>query len=87
MLPLGLLRRVEAYLGEFLSQKCSTKGSFSDVSFSRSSSNCSIIGDEGLFEVPEPLSTSKVVMDKILWRRSLQLRDQQQAWQVLSSFH
>ncbi|XP_048318290.1 DExH-box ATP-dependent RNA helicase DExH5, mitochondrial [Ziziphus jujuba] len=81
ILPLGLLRRIESYLGEFLSQKSRTKGSFSDVSFSRSSSNCSIATDEGLFEVPEPLASSKVVMDKILWRRSLQLQDQQQAWQ------
>lgn len=81
-MPLGLLRRIESYLGEFLSQKSRTKGSFSDVSFSRSSSNCSIATDEGLFEVPEPLASSKVVMDKILWRRSLQLQDQQQAWQV-----
>ncbi|KAF3431950.1 hypothetical protein FNV43_RR26686 [Rhamnella rubrinervis] len=80
-LPLGLLRRVEAYLGEYLPQKSSTKESFSDVSLSRSSSNCSIATDEGLFEVPEPLSSSKVVTGKILWRRSLQLRDQQQAWQ------
>ncbi|XVE53139.1 hypothetical protein DITRI_Ditri02bG0180200 [Diplodiscus trichospermus] len=77
----GLLKRVDAYLGEHLSKKSRTKGSFSDNCFSRSSSNSSIVTDEGLFELPEALASSTAVMEKILWRRSLQLRDQQQAWQ------
>lgn len=81
-LPLGLLRRVEGYLGEFLSQKSRTKEGLPDASFSRSNSSGSIATDEGLFEQPESLASSKVVMEKILWRRSLQLRDKQQAWQV-----
>lgn len=81
-LPLGLLRRVETYVSEFLSQKSRTNGSFSNTSFSRSSSNCSIATDDGLFEAPEPLSSSKVMMEKVLWRRSMQLRDEQRSWQV-----
>ncbi|PON73741.1 DEA(D/H)-box RNA helicase family protein [Parasponia andersonii] len=82
-LPLGLLKRVESYVTEFLSKKSWSKENFSDVSFSRSSSSCSIATD-GLFEAPEPLASSKVVMEKVLWRRSLQLRDQQRAWQQSS---
>ncbi|XP_012075701.1 DExH-box ATP-dependent RNA helicase DExH5, mitochondrial isoform X1 [Jatropha curcas] len=80
-LPLGLLRRVDAYLGEHLFQKSKTKESFPDFSISRSSSSSSLATDEGLFEQPEPLASSKAVMEKILFRRSLQLRDQLQAWQ------
>lgn len=80
-LPLGLLRRVETYVSEFLSQKSRTNGSFSNTSFSRSSSNCSIATDDGLFDTPEPLSSSKVMMEKVLWRRSMQLRDEQRSWQ------
>nr|XP_011464073.1 PREDICTED: ATP-dependent RNA helicase DHX36 isoform X1 [Fragaria vesca subsp. vesca] len=80
-LPLGLLRRVEAYLGDFLSQKSRTKETFPDVSFSRSSSSGSIGTDEGLFEQPEPVVSNNAVMEKVLWRRSLQLREKEQAWQ------
>ncbi|OMP10349.1 hypothetical protein COLO4_04583 [Corchorus olitorius] len=81
-LNFSLLKRVDAYLGEYLSQKSRTKESYSDNCFSRSSSNSSIVTDEGLFEQPEQLASSTAVMEKILWRRSLQLRDQQRAWQV-----
>ncbi|XP_068333429.1 DExH-box ATP-dependent RNA helicase DExH5, mitochondrial-like isoform X2 [Pyrus communis] len=77
-LPLGLLRRVEGYLGEFLSQKSRTK---EDLSFSTSNSSGSIATDEGLFEQPESFASSKGVMEKLLWRRSMQLHDKQQAWQ------
>ncbi|KGN52121.1 DExH-box ATP-dependent RNA helicase DExH5, mitochondrial [Cucumis sativus] len=79
-LPPGLLRRVDEHLGEFLSQKSRCKG-FQDISVSRTSSSGSIATDEGLFEQPEPQGSSKAVMEKILWRRSSHLRDQQQAWQ------
>ncbi|XP_023531681.1 DExH-box ATP-dependent RNA helicase DExH5, mitochondrial-like isoform X2 [Cucurbita pepo subsp. pepo] len=79
-LPPGLLRRVDEHLGEFLSQKSRFK-CFLDNSVSRSSSSGSIATDEGLFEQPELQASSKAVMEKILWRRSLHLRDQQHAWQ------
>ncbi|KAG7032056.1 DExH-box ATP-dependent RNA helicase DExH5, mitochondrial, partial [Cucurbita argyrosperma subsp. argyrosperma] len=79
-LPPGLLRRVDEHLGEFLSQKSRFK-CFQDNSVSRSSSSGSIATDEGLFEQPELQASSKAVMEKILWRRSLHLRDQQHAWQ------
>ncbi|XP_015579120.2 DExH-box ATP-dependent RNA helicase DExH5, mitochondrial isoform X2 [Ricinus communis] len=80
-LPLGLQKRVDAYLGEYLFQRSNTKERFPDFSSSRSSSNSSLATDEGLFEPTESLASSKAVMEKILQRRSLQLRDQQHAWQ------
>ncbi|KAK7852290.1 dexh-box atp-dependent rna helicase dexh3 [Quercus suber] len=46
-LPLGLLRRVDSYFGEYLSQKSKTRESYPDISFSRSNSSCSIATDEG----------------------------------------
>lgn len=81
ILPLGLDRRVEAHLEVYLSQKFTTNENFQDIAFSRSSSTSSIATDEGLFEQPEPLAVSRSVIEKIVWRRSLQLRNQQQAWQ------
>ncbi|XP_022775913.1 DExH-box ATP-dependent RNA helicase DExH5, mitochondrial isoform X4 [Durio zibethinus] len=80
-LNFGLLKRVDAHLGEYLSKKSRTKESFSDNCFSKSSSNSSIVTDEGLFEQPEPMASNTAIMEKILWRRSLQLHAQQQAWQ------
>ncbi|XP_021896216.1 DExH-box ATP-dependent RNA helicase DExH5, mitochondrial isoform X1 [Carica papaya] len=76
-----LLKRVDAYLGEYLSQKSRTKDKCPEDSFSRSSSSGSIATDEGLFEQPEPLAATKTVMEKIFRRRSSQLLDQQKSWQ------
>lgn len=76
ILPLGLQREVDARLRLFLSQKPMSNGSFSDNSLSRSGS------DEGFYEQQEPLIKNSVVMERILQRRSLQLRDKQQDWQV-----
>ncbi|CAK7326664.1 unnamed protein product [Dovyalis caffra] len=78
-LPLGLLQRVDSYLGDYLYQRSRTNNNFPDT-FSRSSSS-SLSTDDGLFEQPESLASSKAVMEKILWRRSMQLRDQQRTWQ------
>ncbi|KAJ1382927.1 P-loop containing nucleoside triphosphate hydrolase [Sesbania bispinosa] len=66
---------------EHLRQKSRMNKSFSDLSFARSSSNGSIGTDEGLFEQPEPLASSKALAEKVLWQRSLQMRNEQQAWQ------
>ncbi|KAL6957771.1 RNA helicase [Sarracenia purpurea var. burkii] len=81
ILPLGLQRRVDCYLGDHLSQKSGSMESFQDDTFSRSNSSCSIATDDGLFEQPEPLPQNKAVMEKIIWRRSMQMRSQQEAWQ------
>lgn len=50
--------------------------------FSRSSSNCSIATDEGLFELPEPLPHNTAAMENIIRRRSMQMHTEQQSWQV-----
>ncbi|PSR87768.1 DExH-box ATP-dependent RNA helicase [Actinidia chinensis var. chinensis] len=84
ILSLGLHRRVDCYLGDYLSQKSGITESFQDNVFSRSNSSCSIATDDGLFEQPEPLPQSKAAMEKIFWRRSVQMRSQQQAWQESS---
>ncbi|XP_028094162.1 DExH-box ATP-dependent RNA helicase DExH5, mitochondrial-like isoform X1 [Camellia sinensis] len=81
VLPPSLQRRVDCYLEDHLSQKFGSMESIRDNAFSRSNSSCSIATDEGLFEQPEPLPQSKAVMGKIIWRRSMQMRSQQQAWQ------
>ncbi|KAK7390906.1 hypothetical protein VNO78_19096 [Psophocarpus tetragonolobus] len=80
-LSITTFTQVNAYFEEYLSQKSRMKKSFSDLFSARSSSNGSIGTDEGLFELPEPLASSKAVMEKILCQRSLQMRNQQQAWQ------
>lgn len=81
ILPPGLQRRVDTHLGEYLSQKSRSMEGVRDNLFSRTSSNGSLATDEGLFEQPEPLPQSKAALEKILWRRSLQQRTEQQAWQ------
>ncbi|XP_077219815.1 DExH-box ATP-dependent RNA helicase DExH3-like [Tasmannia lanceolata] len=80
-IPTGLHREVDALLGEHLSRKPMSIGSSQDSIISRSSSNGSIATDDGLFEQQEPHAATSIVMEKILRRRSLQLRSQQQDWQ------
>ncbi|KAF6167383.1 hypothetical protein GIB67_020689 [Kingdonia uniflora] len=75
----GLQRRVDALLREYLSRKPISGGTSLDSGFSRSSSSCSIATDESFFEQQE-VPTS-FAMEQVLRRRSLQLRNQQQAWQ------
>lgn len=79
ILPPGLPRRVDVFLGEYLSRKPRS----TDV-LSRSSSNGSIATDEGLFEQSEALPQSKASMKKIHWERSMQMQTEQQTWQVQS---
>ncbi|XP_010527764.1 PREDICTED: DExH-box ATP-dependent RNA helicase DExH5, mitochondrial [Tarenaya hassleriana] len=81
---MGLVRSVEAYLREYFNKKSNGMDRFPDNSFSRTSSTVSLATDEGLLEQPEPLPASKTMMDKVLWRRSSQLRDRQQSWQESS---
>ncbi|XP_058769332.1 DExH-box ATP-dependent RNA helicase DExH5, mitochondrial isoform X2 [Vicia villosa] len=76
-MPITVFRRVGAHFEEYLSRKPRKNKSFSDLS----SSDGSLGTDEGLFEQPEPLASNKAVVEKILWQRSLQMRDVQQAWQ------
>ncbi|XP_048503331.1 DExH-box ATP-dependent RNA helicase DExH5, mitochondrial isoform X2 [Beta vulgaris subsp. vulgaris] len=77
----SLQRRVDAYLADYLSHKAKSANILHDNGLSRSSSSGSIATDEGFFEQPEPLNLSSSVMERIIRRRNLQLRDQQLAWQ------
>ncbi|MED6168612.1 hypothetical protein PIB30_013107 [Stylosanthes scabra] len=80
-LPISMLRRVDAYLEEYQAQKSGMKETFPDLSFAKSTSIDSIGVDERLFEKPQLPTLNKAALEKILRERSLQMRDQQQAWQ------
>ncbi|KAL1208261.1 DExH-box ATP-dependent RNA helicase DExH5 [Cardamine amara subsp. amara] len=77
-----LLKRVEAYLKEYLTKNSKRLDRFPANSLSRTSSTSSIATDEVLFEQPEPMPPTKATLDKILWSRSLQLRDRQEYWEA-----
>ncbi|RVX18031.1 DExH-box ATP-dependent RNA helicase DExH3 [Vitis vinifera] len=81
VLPFGLQREVHAHLKEYLSQKSMSRESFSDKTLSRSIGNSSVT-EEGFYEQQEPLTQTSVVMERILKRKSLRIRNQQQDWQV-----
>ncbi|KAJ3700747.1 hypothetical protein LUZ61_004452 [Rhynchospora tenuis] len=79
-IPFGLQREVDNLLGDHLQRKRSTKGILPAPTFSRSSSSDSFGADEGLDQQSDSVYPSSV-REKILRRRSLQLRNQQQDWQ------
>ncbi|CAI9096105.1 OLC1v1032182C3 [Oldenlandia corymbosa var. corymbosa] len=76
LLPPGLQKRVDYYLGEYISQK--PRGMDAWII---PSSDGSIATDEGLFEQPEPLAPSKAAMEKITHKRSLKMHSEQETWQ------
>ncbi|CAL9749959.1 DExH-box ATP-dependent RNA helicase DExH3-like [Musa acuminata AAA Group] len=80
-IPVGLQREVDDILGEYIARKRTNRESFPSIGFSRSSSTDSFATDEGFFEQQDLQTSTSVVMEKILRRRSLQLRNQQQTWQ------
>lgn len=84
ILPYGLLSEVDYHLRAHLSKKSSSRDSLSDNSLSRSSSSSSIVNDDRFYEQQEPLIRNSA-MEKILQRRSLNLRYKQLEWQVTFS--
>ncbi|GAB2280021.1 hypothetical protein Dimus_014658 [Dionaea muscipula] len=78
---LSLQKRVDGFLGEYLSHRPRSMDDFPNGGFSRSSSSGSIGTDDGLFDQPEPSTVSSSVLERIYRRRSFHLRDQQLAWQ------
>ncbi|KAL5722068.1 RNA helicase [Ranunculus cassubicifolius] len=74
----GLHQRVNTLLREYYAQKPLSQGHLSDSASIGSSSNYRVGANEAFFEPPKPVSA---VMEKILRRKSLQLREQQHAWQ------
>ncbi|KAK9091392.1 hypothetical protein Sjap_024569 [Stephania japonica] len=79
IIQFSLQRRVDSLLKDYSVGKPLINERYSCNSFSRSTSSSSIATEEGLFVVHEPQTSA--VMDKFLRRKSLQMRDQQQAWQ------
>ncbi|GJT89824.1 DExH-box ATP-dependent RNA helicase DExH5, mitochondrial isoform X1 [Tanacetum coccineum] len=83
-LPPGLQRAVDAHLEKYLSQKTrSTDGSRDSLS-PATVTNGSCVINEGSCEQREPAQQDKAALDKALWRRSMQLHREQQAWQKSS---
>ncbi|KAI3751768.1 hypothetical protein L2E82_22859 [Cichorium intybus] len=83
-LPQGLQRKVEAHLKEYIAYKAKTVKGSQDNLILRTSTNGSINNDEGLFEQPELSSQSKAAIEKLLWRRSVQLLTQEKDWEESS---
>ncbi|XP_022134969.1 DExH-box ATP-dependent RNA helicase DExH3 [Momordica charantia] len=81
VLPFGVQREVETHLRLYQSHNSTTRGRFSNSSLSTSGISGNVANNNGLFEHQEPLTTQSVVMEKIIRRKSLQLRNQQQDWQ------
>lgn len=81
-IPYGVHREVDTHLLAHLSHKATNRLGSLDDSLHRSSNDGSIPGDKGIFEHVEPMSHNSVVKEKILQRRGLQMRQQQQGWQV-----
>ncbi|RDX62405.1 DExH-box ATP-dependent RNA helicase DExH3 [Mucuna pruriens] len=81
VLPFGVHKEVDAHLLAHLSQKATNRLGSLDDSLHRSSDARSTLADEGMYEQPEPMTHNSVVKEKILQRRSLQMRHRQQDWQ------
>ena len=82
VLPFVVQSEVDAYLKAHLSKKSSSREGFFDDSLHGSSSGGSVPTDEAIYEQPKPSRRHSIIKERILQRKSLQLRDQQQAWQV-----
>nr|CAB3472473.1 unnamed protein product [Digitaria exilis] len=82
-IPAGLQREVDALLEDYLARKRTNSGNFPSAAFSRSSSTDSFATDEGFFDQQDNQTSTNAVMERIQRRKSLQLRNQQAAWQVV----
>lgn len=79
VLPFGLQRRVDSHLRAHISRKPMNKENFPHDSVSRLGAGESFSND-GIYEHEEP-SPRSVVAERILARRSMQMRSKQQDWQ------
>ncbi|KAM0848190.1 hypothetical protein ACQ4PT_054522 [Festuca glaucescens] len=80
-IPSGLQREVDALLADYLAWKRTDSGNFPNAAFSRSSSTDSFMTDEGFYEQQDNQASTNIVMERIQRKKSLQLRNQQAAWQ------
>jgi ATP-dependent RNA helicase DHX36 len=81
-IPSGLQREVDALLSDYLARKRTSSGSFPNAAFSRSSSTDSFATDESFLEQQDNQTSTSAVIERIQRRKSLQLRNQQESWQV-----
>lgn len=81
ILPFGLQREVDAHFKAYISKKPTSRGFFPPNSLSRSNSGGSMDTNERIYERPELSVQNSVAMERILSRKSLQLRNQQEKWQ------
>lgn len=84
ILHTGLQNEVDDRLASFLYQKNASSRSFSDNSLQSSTSNKTTVSDGAFYEKQEIPMQKSPVMERILHRRSLQLRSKQQDWQESS---
>lgn len=80
VLPFGLHREVDSYLRKHLSRKALNKKNFHNA-FSASNVGQSSLIDES-FEEQEKPSTRSAIAEKIILRRSSDMLNKQQHWQV-----
>lgn len=85
LLPLGLEREVESRVRLHVSERSIRGGSLLNK-FSGLTLEGNIASKGGLGEQPEPPIRKSIVLEKIRRRRSLQLHEKQQAWQVCLAF-
>ncbi|KAJ6677010.1 DEXH-BOX ATP-DEPENDENT RNA HELICASE DEXH5 MITOCHONDRIAL [Salix viminalis] len=81
ILPFGLQREVDAHLKSYVSKKPTSRGFFPPNSLSRSNNGGSMETGERIYPRPELSVQNSVSMERILSRKSLQLRNQQEEWQ------
>lgn len=77
----SLHRRVDDHLGKYLSQKTKSIDDSRDILFPNAIDSDGI-ANNGPVEAKESFSKNKGVSDNALWRKSMQLNLEQQAWQV-----
>lgn len=81
-LPFGVHREVDTHLHAHLSRKATNRLGPLDDSLHRTGHARITPADAGIYEQPEPTTSNSVFKERILRQRSLQMRDQQKAWQV-----
>lgn len=81
VLPIGLQRQVDSRLRAHISKKPMNKENFPHDAVSRLGAGENLLND-GICEHEEP-SPRSVVAERILTRRSVQMRSKQQDWEVI----
>lgn len=78
----GLHNQLDAYLKQYLARKSVNKEFSLDNTVSRSTNGGYLANNEGLYEQDEPIAKISIAAERILQRKSLEIRNKQQNWQV-----